>query len=84
MARTHKFPPYYVERNVGRASWRNWWLIKENSGSNGKYGRIDVKYICMPRDLVGKRVRLLVEVIDEPKSVAKRKAKAENEHEAKA
>lgn len=64
MARVNK---QYVERKtVGKRgsskfdtpqNWRNWWLVTATKG-------ISIGHIRLPKEYVGKRIRLRVEVIE--------------------
>ena len=73
MARVNAFG--YVERRTGspgyryhstKAPWRNWWLVKCTGSAKNTYcGGITVKTIVFPQSMVGKRIRLKVEVIED-------------------
>ncbi len=49
---------YYVCR---RGKKRNWFLLKHRSGSNSK--KVSIGDIQFPKDFIGKKVRLKIEVI---------------------
>ena len=64
---------YYVVRSnqVGSApngrnfnkSYRDWWLIKSGTGCHS--GRVPIGAIIFPKEWIGKKVRLVVEVEDD-------------------
>lgn len=61
----------YLERqSVGsrgctKAKYRNWWMVKYRGGSNKGFVRIGD--LILPEKMVGKRIRLKLEVIDDEK-----------------
>jgi len=63
---------WYVSRitssnKMGRRSktklYRNWWLIKWH-GNGGNCGKLGMKSITFPKQFVGKKIRLKVEVMN--------------------
>jgi hypothetical protein len=50
----------YLERRVGKKSVSNWWLIKTRANSD--VGMLAVTHICIPKEYVGKRVRVKVQI----------------------
>ena len=46
---------------------RNWWLIKYK-GNKVKNGIVRIGYILFPLEMVGKRFRLKLEIIEEEKN----------------
>jgi len=68
MARVNKFG--YIERitssnNCGRskssATWRNWWFVKCSSTNRGS---IDIGKVILPKEYIGERIRIKIEVIE--------------------
>jgi len=59
---------YYLERNKVRGiiSPRNWWFIKYAHPTGGKGGvlNMNIKGVSVPSELVGKRVRIKLEVLE--------------------
>jgi len=61
---------YYVAKmtsgggggNRTRTIYRNWWLVKQNSSTSCG---ITIRTISFPKEFVGKKVRLRLEVIDD-------------------
>jgi hypothetical protein len=51
-----------VEKDMPHA-FRNWWLVKHTN--NGTQGRINVGYVMFTSDMVGKRVRFKLEVVED-------------------
>lgn len=43
-------------------TYRNWFLIKFN-GTKGSSGRLTVKTLTFPKEFIGKRIRLKVDVL---------------------
>lgn len=57
-------------RNPGaKGSKRNWWLVK--NGSNRARPSIVIKAIYLPHELIGKRVRFKLEIIQDEKTIAR-------------
>ena len=53
----------YVERRgYGGKVWRNWWIIKASSPNLSGY--VPLKPLHLPRYLIGKKIRLKVEVLE--------------------
>ena len=70
MVRVNKYG--YLTRRVSKGVDRNWWLVKYAHGEDrGNSGSISLcgPSITMPKELVGKKVRFKVEVLDERKKV---------------
>lgn len=53
----------YMERKADGRETRNWWLVKQH----GNYARIPLRTVTLPDEYLGKRIRIKVEVIEEPK-----------------
>ena len=50
-----------ASKSTTKKSYRNWFLIKNNSSSPG--GVITINSIIFPQEFAGKRIRLKVEII---------------------
>lgn len=54
---------YYVCRKPSnkKDEYRNWFLIKRNGGS----GYVPTNFITFPKEFIGKKIRLKVEVVED-------------------
>lgn len=70
---------YCVTRKTGcvpknthsKSTERNWWLIKWNGDTNS--GKIIIRSITFPKALVGKKIRMIIEVIKEENNMTQAK-----------
>ena len=52
----------------GRVIWRDWWLIKHSvKGNKRSYGLFVIGSIALPKNYIGKKIRLKVEIVKENK-----------------
>ena len=49
-------------RKTKMKAYRNWWLVKHKSAISGY---IPIGYINLPKEMVGSRVRLKVEIMED-------------------
>ena len=55
-------------RNTKNQTSRDWFLIKSNyEGRAYEKGYLNLKYITFPEELIGKRIRIKIEVIKDEK-----------------
>lgn len=55
---------WYLNRKTSRNTFRNWFFVKNNSIYNNNYnGYICAKTIYLPKEFIGKKIRLKVELI---------------------
>lgn len=55
---------FYLERKVkeGKGKFRNWFIVKHTNYENG---HIPMSNISFPKEFIGKKVRLKVELVDD-------------------
>lgn len=64
---THGFNRKAKREIIESKKWRNWYLVKERDIFGIPYGEIllNNKSISLPKSLIGKRIRIKIEVIDD-------------------
>lgn len=54
----------YIERRNSSGAYQDWWIVKARPGSSGY---ITQQQITLPKEMVGKCIRIKIEKISEPK-----------------